>query len=254
MSLNWTDLPQHITLLLVAFTRVGAVLMVLPFFSESAIPGQIRLLFALGLTLALFGLIRPALPTPPSDGTLALLIITEAVTGLAIGMIVRLFFYAITIAGSLASLQVGLTAAVVADQALGGPVPVLAKLATLAATLLCLSLGVHHMWLGAILDSYRLFPVGGLPAAADFATLAVGVAGQAMVLGVSLAAPIVIYGIVFNVALGLATRIAPTIQVFFLIQPLNLMLGLALVGITIGAMLLGFAEATAEFIRTGWQV
>ena len=48
--------------------------------------------------------------------------------------------------------------------------------------------------------------------------------GRAMSLAVSMAAPLLVYGIVFNVALGFASRLAPALQVFFIAQPLNLLL------------------------------
>jgi flagellar biosynthetic protein FliR len=74
-----------------------------------------------------------------------------------------------------------------------------------------------------------------------------------MLLGVGLAAPLLVYGIVFNVALGLAARMAPAIQVFFITQPLNLLLGLGLLAAVIGGMLRLFAEAMGNFVQSGWS-
>lgn len=83
--------------------------------------------------------------------------------------------------------------------------------------------------------------------------LAVRVLGQATALGVSLAAPFLIYGAIFNLGLGLAARVAPAIQVFFITQPLNLMLGLSLLAIVLGTMLTGFATAMGDFMQNGWS-
>jgi len=77
-------------------------------------------------------------------------------------------------------------------------------------------------------------------------------AGRSLTLAVALAAPMIVYGIVFNVALGLAARLAPAIQVFFVAQPINLLFGLAVFTTLIGAMLTGFAGAMAQWIHTGW--
>jgi flagellar biosynthetic protein FliR len=71
-------------------------------------------------------------------------------------------------------------------------------------------------------------------------------------LGISLAAPLIVYGIVFNVGLGLASRLAPAIQVFFVAQPLNLLLGLALFASTLGIMLTTFADTQAAWLAGGW--
>lgn len=246
------DLPAQVAGFLVIFARLGGVLMVLPVFSEDAVPGRIRLLIALGISLALFGLLAPQVPASDGHVGLGALAASELLTGLALGTIVRIMFLAITIAGSIISLQTGLTSAVMPDAGLGGQLPVMAKLVSVAAAVVCFSLGIHHLWIAAMVNSYLLFPVGGLPSAIDFAQLAIATTARSMELGFSLAAPLVIYGIVFNVALGLSARLAPTIQVFFIAQPLNILLGLALFAAILGAVLTGFATAMADWMQQDW--
>lgn len=253
------ELPPDFELIvggyLVLFARVGAVLMLLPMFGEDSVPGRVRLLISFGMSFALWGLLgAPARAAAASAGDgLVGILIAELLTGLAMGMIVKIMFMAISIAGSILSNQAGLSSALVYDASSGGQTPVLAKFVTVAATVTCMSLNVHHLWIGAIVHSYQLFPIGGLPPAQDFAQLAVTTVGRSMSLGISLAAPLLIYGIVFNVALGLSARVAPAIQVFFIAQPLNIILGLALVAVTLGAVLTGFANAMADFMRAGWN-
>lgn len=246
------QLPAQVEGFLLVFARLGAVMMMLPVFSDTAVPVRIRLLVALGISLALFGLLGPQVPATGSTMGLAGLAVGEMLIGLALGTIIRIMFLAITIAGSIISLQTGLTSAVMPDAALGGQLPVMAKLVSVAAAVVCFSLGIHHMWIAAMVNSYLVFPVGGLPPAADFAQLAITTTTRSMDLGFSLAAPLVVYGIVFNVALGLSARLAPTIQVFFIAQPLNILLGLALFTAILGAVLMGFATAMADWLQQGW--
>ena len=86
----------------------------------------------------------------------------------------------------------------------------------------------------------------------DFAQLAIESVGRSMTLGISLAAPLIVYGIVFNVALGLSARIAPAIQVFFIAQPLNILLGLSLFAATVGTTLTVFATQMGDAMQGGW--
>jgi flagellar biosynthetic protein FliR len=120
--------------------------------------------------------------------------------------------------------------------------------------MVCLSLGVHHLWIAGIVKSYVAFPVGVLPPAADFAQLAVRAVTMSMSLGLSMAAPLMVYGILFHLALGLTARMAPAIQVFFISQPLNILLGLTLFAVTLGVALNGFAQAMAVFMQSGWAI
>lgn len=247
------DLPLYATAYLLLFARVGAVLILLPVFSEEAVPGQVRLLLALGLTLALSGLLGGnVLAHARDESTLLGILLAELLVGLSLGMLVKLFFQAIGMAGSLVSMQVGLSSALLFDPGLGGQVPVLAKLCALAAALVCLGLGIHHLWLAAIVRSYSVFPVGAVPNLGDLAHLAVATISQSFALAVSLAGPFLVYGLLFNLALGFSSRLAPAIQVFFIAQPLNLLLGLALFAGTIGAMLTLFGDQFALWLRDGW--
>lgn len=237
----------------IVFARVGAVLMLLPVFGDDAIPGRIRLMMAFGMSAALYGIVgAPARAAVEAGAVLPMIIVTELMTGLAMGMIVKILFFAISMAGSYVSLQTGLSSAVIFDPAQGSQAPMISKIVTMAAALVCMGMQVHHLWIGAIVHSYQSFPVGGLPPAQDFAQLAVAAVTRSMALGISLAAPLLVYGIVFNVALGLAARVAPAIQVFFIAQPLNLMLGLALTAMTIGTMLTFFASAMGDAMQGGW--
>ncbi|HKY81117.1 MAG TPA: flagellar biosynthetic protein FliR [Sphingobium sp.] len=247
-------LPIDAAAFLILFARVGAVLMLLPAFSEEAAPMRVRLAMALGFSVGLYGLLSPKVaPAAHADGALPMIVVAEMLVGMALGMIVRMLFSAAAMAGSIVNLQIGLASALVADPSMGGQSPLLARLLGLAALIVCMSVGVHHLWIASIVNSYQVFPVGGLPPAQDFAMLAVRVLGQATSLGVSLAAPLILFGAIFNLGLGLAARVAPTIQVFFITQPLNLLLGLSVLAMVAGTMLNAFAEAMGRFMQNGWS-
>ena len=47
-------LPAETAIFLIVFARVGAVLMLLPVFSDESVPAQIRLLIALGMAIGLW--------------------------------------------------------------------------------------------------------------------------------------------------------------------------------------------------------
>ena len=111
---------------------------------------------------------------------------------------------------------------------------------------------IHHLWIAAIVRSYSVFPVGAVPNLGDLAQLAVATVGQSFALAVSLAGPFLVYGLLFNLALGFSSRLAPAIQVFFIAQPLNLLLGLALFAGTVGTMLTVFGDQFALWLQDGW--
>lgn len=236
---------------LLLFARVGAILMLLPVFSEDAVPGRMRLFIALGVTLGMFGLLEPA-AAGVSDGAFLGLLFTEILLGLALGMLVRIMFFAAAMAGSIISVQIGLSAALIADPAQGGQAALLSKFVLVSAAVVCLAMNVHHMWIRSIVESYSAFPVGALPSAEDFAQLATTAVQRSMEVALGLAAPFLVFGIVFNAVLGLANRLAPQIQVFFIGLPANILAGLALFSMTIALILTSFAEVMVEWNRVLW--
>lgn len=246
-------IPVAATAFLILFARIGAILMLLPVFSEEAVPTRIRLLMALGMTLGLYALLSGRVaPIAGNAAALPGVLIAELLVGLAMGMIVRLMFQSAAMAGSIISLQIGLSSALINDPAQGGQAPLLSKFVSVSATMVCLALGVHHLWIAAVVHSYDMFPVGVLPQAAGFAQLAVGAVTRAMSLAISLSAPLLVYALVLNVAFGMAVRLAPTIQIFFIAQPLNLLLGLALFATILGPLLMTFAESMIDWLQTSW--
>ncbi|MFM9977337.1 MAG: flagellar biosynthetic protein FliR [Sphingomonadaceae bacterium] len=246
-------IPEQATAFLILFARVGAVLMLLPVFGEDAVPARIRLMVALAMSAGLWGLLGARiLPFAQNSGALPAVLIGEILTGLAMGTIIKIMFMAAAMAGSIISLQIGLSAALLFDPGQGGQAPALSKFVSVAAAVVCMGMGLHHLWIAAIVQSYAMFPVGGLPPAADFAQLAILTIGKAMSLAISLSAPLLVYGIVFNMALGLSTRLAPAIQVFFVMQPLNLLLGIALFASVLGSILTAFSTAMIDWLQTGW--
>lgn len=243
-------LPEVASGFLLLFVRIGSILFLLPPLSEEAIPGRIRMMLALAMTAALSGLLAPRVAglQPGVD-----IIVSELLVGLSIGLVVRLVIMAISMAGGLISLQIGLSSALIADPAMGGQVPLLSRFLGLLAVLVLFALNIHHLWFAAIVRSYDFFPPGALPPARTFAALAVGAAGEGMALAVSLAAPLLLYGVIFNVALGLTARLAPGIQIFFIAQPLNLLLGIGVLMATTGAMLGMFANSLERWLTLTWR-
>ncbi|GGO96838.1 flagellar biosynthetic protein FliR [Stakelama pacifica] len=249
-----TDFPIYVTAFLLLFARVGSVIALLPVFSEDGIPTQIRLLAAGAMTLALWALLSDHVMPIARQGDDAFIgaLFAELMVGLSLGLVMRLMFQAIAIAGSIISLNIGLSMAMMFDPAQSSQSAILSRFVSVAAAVVCMAMHVHHLWIGGLIKSYGMFPVGMLPNAADFAQLAIRVSGDALLLGLSLAAPVLVYAIVFNVVLGLAARISPAIQVFFIAQPLNLLLGITIIAGVLGTVLIAFANAQAAWLNGAW--
>jgi flagellar biosynthetic protein FliR len=225
------------------FARVGAILMLLPGIGEQAVPPRIRLAFALLLSLTLFPLVGPAMPPIPE--TLSGLvgnIIREILVGLLIGGILKLFFSSLAVAGEIVSLQTTLGFSQTASPMEAQPSTSLSTFLTLMGLTLVFATNLHHLFIGGIFGSYSIFEPGrGLPVA-DAGALAIQTVGRSFALGLQLAAPVVVFAIVFNIATGLVGRLMPQFQVFFVASPLAVIFGLSIFALSFGMLGLVWIE------------
>ena len=103
--------------------------------------------------------------------------------------------------------------------------------------------------IAALNDSYRLFTPGEVPVAGDIAAHVTKIVGGAFRVGIQLAAPFLVFGLIFNVALGVLSRLMPQMQVFFVGMPLSILIGFLILLLVVGAMMGGFLAYVEGVLR-----
>lgn len=231
------------------FVRIGAVLMLMPGFGEVYILGRSRLLLAIILSLILAGPLGPSLPSlPTSNADLLLLIANEALLGLFVGAATRTMFAALHIAGSTIAAQSGLATASVFDpsQSTQGTLP--GNFLTTTAMVLLFVTDGHHMLLRGIAGSYDHMNAGAPLPIDDMAAFITNMVQKGFNLGIQIAAPLLLVGLLTNLAMGVLNRLMPTFQVFFIALPLQLLLAFATLILSFaGGLLVFFTFLDAEY-------
>ncbi|HNR77490.1 MAG TPA: flagellar biosynthetic protein FliR [Parvularculaceae bacterium] len=254
-------LPVHVVVAFAVFARVGALMMTAPAFGDFTLSPRIRLVIALAVAAALAPAAAPSFPAAllNLDNPLALpaLLIGEIAVGLFLGLIARAIAAALNVAGQIIALQMGLSLAQIFDpsQEIQGAI-VGGFLAVLGTTMIFVT-DLHHVLLTALRDSYFLFSPGAVMSGAlpvgDMAEAMIDALSFAFSLGVRLAAPFIVFGLIFYAGAGVLNRLMPQAQVFFMLMPANLLLGLTLLMLTTGLMMTVFLSAFEErlsfFIR-----
>jgi flagellar biosynthetic protein FliR len=231
------------------FCRVGALVMLLPGVGEQTVPPRIRLALALVLSLAFFPVVRAGLPPIPATvGGLGAQVGIELLVGLSIGALLRLFLAALAVAGETVSLQTTLSFAQTAAPMQAQGSTSLATFLTLLGLTLIFATDLHQMFIAAIVRSYTLFPAGRGVSVQDFGLLAIRTVGQTFALGIQLAAPVIVFGLVFNLAAGFIGRVMPQFQVFFMASPLSVLLGLSILAMSLGVLGLVWVDRFRAFV------
>ncbi|GIX18078.1 MAG: flagellar biosynthetic protein FliR [Rhodothalassiaceae bacterium] len=243
-------LPDQIFHFFLVLARIGAIFAVAPALGEAQIPMRIRAALALAVSLLLLPVVTDRLPAlPEGAGMLAWLIGRESLIGLMLAGAARLILSALHVAGTVVAFQAGLAFTQQFDPTQGTQSAVTASFMTFLGITLIFATDLHHLVIAAVFGSYDLLPASGPLPAGDFADLVTRLVAISFTLGLKLAAPFLVFGIVFNLGMGLLARVMPQLPVFFVALPANILLSFVILLIVLPAMMLVFMDAFADAIR-----
>jgi flagellar biosynthesis protein FliR len=238
--------------LFLVFCRLGSALMMMPGFGDAVVPPRIRLLLAIGITLAVTPVVAAGIPALPDEPARMLMLVAgEVAIGLFIGLVARVAMAALQAAGSIIALQASLANAFVFDAVSAQQTELVGQFLMLAGLLVIFTSDLHHVMLSGMVESYGLFAAGNLPAMGDLADTMARLTAQSFRVALQISAPFVVMGVVFTVGLGLLARLMPQLQVFFIAIPIQVAIAVALLAATMSVGMEGFLASFEEMIRLG---
>src|SRR4051794_3178718 len=226
MRIDVSLLPALAAAFMLVFARVGAMVMLLPGLGEVNIPTRVKLSIALALTLIILPLHRAAYHVDMSSLTpLMVLMVHEIIIGVVLGATARVTLSALQVAGSVIAQQLGLGFVTAVDPTQGQQGAVIGNFLTMLGLALLFATDTHHLVIAALNESYAVFSPGELMPSGDVAALATRAFAAAFRIGMQLSAPFLVFGLVFNVGLGVLARLMPQMQVYFVGVPLSIFAG-----------------------------
>ena len=234
-----TLLPSIATVFMLLFCRFGTMVMLLPGLGEQAIPARIRLSIALVLCLMFYPLVSGLYPAARIGALSSVLVLAagEMAIGFTIGLASRIILSALQVAGTTIATQAGLAFAQSVDPSQGTQGALFGNFLSLLGITLIFVTDLHYLALAALHDSFKLFPPGEWLPVGDVAQLVVTAVADAFTIGIQMASPFVIFGLVFYLGLGLLNRLMPQVQIFFIAMPANILFGLILTFLLIGSIM-----------------
>ncbi|HET9149056.1 MAG TPA: flagellar biosynthetic protein FliR [Alphaproteobacteria bacterium] len=226
---------------LLVFARIGAAMMFLPGFGEATIAPRIRLMIALGASLVLTPILAPRLPAlPDSPVLLAAYIAEEIAAGAFLGLVARTAMSALATAGSIIAFQSSLANAFTSDPTTAQQAALPASVLTMIGVVLVFVTNFDHVLITALIGSYDLIAPGSPPPTGDMAQAFTKVVAESFGIGLAMAAPLVVVGLMVSLGMGLLARLMPQVQIFFIAAPAQTLLGFAVLAVTLPALMLWF--------------
>jgi flagellar biosynthetic protein FliR len=241
MKIDVSFLPGLAAAFMLVFARIGTMVMLLPGLGELSVPVRVRLTVALLLAALLVPLHRDAYVLDlKSFGPVAVMLVEEIVIGGVLGVTARLTISALQVAGSVVAQQLGLGFVTAVDPTQGQQGLIVGNFLTMLGLTLVFAVDLHHLVIAALNDSYTLFKPGELPIVGDVAALTTRTVANAFRIGIQLSAPFLVFGLLFNLGLGVLSRLMPQMQVFFVGVPLSILVGFLILILVLGAMMVTF--------------
>jgi flagellar biosynthetic protein FliR len=219
--------PLDVARFLAILLRLSLVVFLVPPFSNTRVSASIKACLVLMLTTMLFPLLRKDVaPLTFDAGSLLCTVAGEAVFGLLMALSVTLVLAAFEFAGELISYQAGLSMAQVVDPQGGFQMTIVSNLIELIALLLFLSINGHHVILKLIVESFRTIPVGEFSLNVATIDRLILASGQLFIIGIKVAAPVLVVLFLIQVALGVISKFVPSINILMTSFPITIAVGL----------------------------
>lgn len=214
--------------------RVAGLFAAIPMFGARLVPARIKAPLIFAMALLIFPIVRPHFVPEAGDViSLSLLVIRETLVGLTLGLLSQLIFASIEFCGQQVGTQMGLSMASLFDPSAQANVPTMAVFQSALATLVYLALGVHHVFLRGIVESYQLIPIGAWHTSPGLFKFLTETSGGIFLIAIKLAAPVSVALLATTVALGIVARSFPAMNVFMVSMPLNIGVGFLILGFSL---------------------
>ncbi len=244
--------PREVIFFALVLSRVAGIFSAIPVFGGRVIPLNIKVMVIVMISLVCFPALGVTAPEISSDVfTLALLALREVMVGFTLGFITRIIFSAVEFSGQIIGMQMGFTISSIIDPSQGNQTQVMSVMQSLFATLLFLSMNIHHLFIRTIVDSFRIIPLGGWHMNAEIISFLVKGTSDIFILGIRLAAPVMVALLLTSVILGIMARAFPQMNIFMVSMPLNIGIGFVVLGLS---LMIFFHVLTVAFGSVNGQI
>jgi len=227
---------EKFLLFTLVLTRLSGLVMTAPIYGTSEVPARVRALLA----VALAALITPtqwdvAVQHPGNTLNYLVLLGSELVIGLSLGLGIVILFSGIQLAGQMIGRMGGLLLADVVDPSSGTSIPIFSQLMFMVTLAVFVTMGGHRIVMAGLLDTFRTIPPGSGAVPTSIAETFVLLLAQSFVLAIRAAAPVVTSLLLSTLVMGLISRTMPQLNILAVGFGMNSMLTFGVLGLSLGA-------------------
>jgi flagellar biosynthetic protein FliR len=228
---NWS--AEELLCFFMVLMRMSTMMALLPIFGDRTVPAPIKIILSVTFSAILFPILKAngaikvqdALVWSETTGKLLMTVGSEVMVGLAVGFAAQLVFHAIQIGGDFIAQFMGLSMASMYDPHMENQTMVLGQLVSALAMLTFLAVDGHHVLLRAMIETFNLIPQGHFVINEAFRTSIITLAGNTILFGIQLSAPMAACMLLVNIVYGIIGKALPQLNILTLSMASSVMIG-----------------------------
>jgi flagellar biosynthesis protein FliR len=219
---------QQAAAFFLTLARVGPLFLLAPLFSSKTIPPRAKGIAAVAIAIGIAPLALAGADVPTGGLELGMLMLKEAVVGLAFAFGIAAVLAALQTAGALLDTITGFGFGAIVDPLTGAQSAVMLQLYSLVGVAIFVAIGGDAWVVQGLARSYEAVPLAEMP---DLGSLVGGVQAAfsgIFVAALEVAAPVVLALVLTDAAFGLVSRVVPQLNVFAVGFPAKIAVGLVI--------------------------
>lgn len=242
ITLSSGDIVTFVQSVMWPFLRAIGLFLVAPVFGAAVVPARIKVILAILLGFLLAPIAGPTVAVEPLGVHMMLLAAVQILIGVAMAFVIQIIFEALMLAGQAIASTMGLGYATLLDPQRGVSVPVVSQFLLVLGVLLFLSIDGHLAIIEILAESFRWMPVGELGFPANAAQAVANWGGKIFEAGLMIGLPAILALIIVNLALGVVSRAAPSLNLFSIGFPVSLGVGFLVIILSLQNLQVSFDD------------
>ncbi len=227
---------ENVESFLLIIVRLSAFFFAAPITSARQIPRKVKVGLAVFVSFMVYNSIEVNMPAYTDILSFSIIIMEEVITGVILGFITSACLYIVNFSGRLIDMEIGLSMANMMDPSTRLQTSLTGSFYTQMVTILLLVSNMHYYLIRAIVDSFRLVPLGGAVFKAGLYEIFTSFVVDFFIIGFRIVLPIFAAMLIINVVLGVLARIAPQMNMFVIGMQLKVFGGLIILSFIVSTL------------------
>ena len=246
--MNFTFALEQFELFVLILIRLASFVFAAPFFNMANVPRKVKAGFALCLTVLVYSLFPDM--TVEYNGMIdyAIIVVEEMIVGILLGAVTSFCVQIIMFAGKIIDMDIGISMAQLYDPTTRMQVGIMGNLYYYMMMLLLIISGMHQYLVAAIVETYKVIPIGGVKFGVGIYTAIISFMSDFFVIGFRIALPVFSVILMLNCVLAILAKVSPQMNMFVVGMQLKVVFGLGVLLVTVMCIPL-----FTDFLYSGMQ-